>query len=336
MIVQLNSAALLGPRLAVALKVLLVVLAFVGCGTSLALRDYVRGMLQSASVDVAGIRNKKALEKKIYQIQERGNTLNVGVLVFDMNNLKLVNDNYGHDEGDRFIRTFASFLTRILTSDSFLARYGGDEFVIIEENATVEKLEQMCGRLQKIVDQYNVQAEHTISYAVGYEVSYRNHYYLIRDLLKIADGKMYQDKLMKKKKLPEGRPAGAVDNTVSQNISLHALSRKVYSVLNSGDADKKYAFVMADVKDFHLINDYCGYQTGNAVLKAILTRIVNRPETVFAYHFHSDVFVSIVDVTGEDRDEFVKKISTYNQALASAVRGGISSEISGTEYRHLF
>ena len=39
MIVQLNSAALLGPRLAVALKVLLVVLAFVGCGTSLALRD---------------------------------------------------------------------------------------------------------------------------------------------------------------------------------------------------------------------------------------------------------------------------------------------------------
>lgn len=41
------------------------------------------------------------------------------------------------------------------------------------------------------VDNYNLQAAYPISYAVGYEVSYKNHYYLIPDLMKIADSKMY-------------------------------------------------------------------------------------------------------------------------------------------------
>ena len=49
------------------------------------------------------------------------------------------------------------------------------------------------------VDNYNLQAAYPISYAVGYEVSYKNHYYLIPDLMKIADSKMYQDKAYKKK-----------------------------------------------------------------------------------------------------------------------------------------
>ena len=49
------------------------------------------------------------------------------------------------------------------------------------------------------VDNYNLQVAYPISYAVGYEVSYKNHYYLIPDLMKIADSKMYQDKAYKKK-----------------------------------------------------------------------------------------------------------------------------------------
>ena len=53
-------------------------------------------------------------------------------------------------------------------------------------------------QLQKIVDAYNMQAVHEISYAVGYEVSYKNHYYLVQDLMKHADEKMYRDKAFKK------------------------------------------------------------------------------------------------------------------------------------------
>ena len=85
---------------------------------------------------------EKSLEKKIQQLKDRDDTLNVGIMIFDLNNLKQVNDQYGHERGDDFIQSFASCLTRITTANSFLARFGGDEFVIIQEKTSLEELVQ--------------------------------------------------------------------------------------------------------------------------------------------------------------------------------------------------
>ena len=68
----------------------------------------------------------------------------------------------------------------------------------MEEQTSLEKLEQMNHKLQDMIDDYNQNAQHPLHYAVGYDVSYRNHYYLIPDLMKIADQKMYEDKRYKK------------------------------------------------------------------------------------------------------------------------------------------
>ena len=118
-------------------------LAILGGSLTLALKDYCQGVMQSASIDVAGIHNKKSLEKKLAQLEDKEDTLNVGVMMFDLNNLKVINDTYGHDEGDAFIRNFAALLTRILNENSFLARFGGDEFLIVQEHTTMEELEAL-------------------------------------------------------------------------------------------------------------------------------------------------------------------------------------------------
>lgn len=128
---------------ALLVRIILVTIALFGCALTLALKDYVQNMVQSEATDAVGIHNKKALEKKLNQIQELDDTLDVGIMMFDMNGLKYINDTFGHDEGDRFIKNFASFLTRILTENSFLARYGGDEFVIIQEHTSLDELEKM-------------------------------------------------------------------------------------------------------------------------------------------------------------------------------------------------
>ena len=177
------------------------VFALAGCGVSLALKDYLKSMIQSSAFDVAGVHNKKALEKQLQQIQDEDDTLDTGIMMFDLNNLKIINDTYGHEEGDVFIQTFASFLTRILTENSYLARFGGDEFLIIQRNTTWSQLEQMNIQLQTLIDEHNQTADHPLSYAVGYDISCKNHYYLIMDLLKIADEKMYQDKKYKKQQI---------------------------------------------------------------------------------------------------------------------------------------
>ena len=44
-----------------------------------------------------GVHNKKALEKKLYDLQEKEDTFNLGIMMFDLNNLKKINDTYGHE-----------------------------------------------------------------------------------------------------------------------------------------------------------------------------------------------------------------------------------------------
>lgn len=302
------------------LRMLLVTVALVGCSVSLALKDYIKGVIQSAAIDVAGVHNKKSLEKKLAQIQEQDDTLDVGILMFDLNNLKEINDTYGHDEGDRFIKTFAAFLTRILTENSFLARYGGDEFLIVQEHTTPKEMEEIEQKLQAIVDTYNLQATHPISYAVGYEVSYRNHYYLIPDLMKIADSKMYQDKAYKKKNQKRwGMSAEIPEGGIAQSVSAELLSERLYTMLTNGEKEKTYAFLMTDVREFHLINDYWGFDTGNQVLQFVLERMRLLEGNTFVYRFHSDIFVSVIDTKGKNEAELKEQIASYNRKIAKEI-----------------
>lgn len=172
-------------------------------------------------------------------------------MMFDLNNLKIINDTYGHEEGDVFIQTFASFLTRILTENSYLARFGGDEFLIIQRNTTWSQLEQMNIQLQTLIDEHNQTADHPLSYAVGYDISCKNHYYLIMDLLKIADEKMYQDKKYKKQQLAQ-KQQYLTKSGLAQSISSDSLKEKIFTILTNANGEKEYAFIMTDISKFHL------------------------------------------------------------------------------------
>lgn len=302
------------------LTFVIIVFALVGCSFMLVLWDYIRNVIRSSGVDVVGVHNKKSLEKKLQQIQDGEDTLNIGVMMFDLNNLKNINDTYGHEQGDIFIKTFASFLTRILTEDSFPARFGGDEFVIIQKDTTMAQLEQMNLKLQKLVDEYNQTAEHLISYAVGYDVSCKNHYYLVMDLIKIADQKMYQDKKYKKQKqhISSGRKR---ENNYREEQELYSsrLREKIFTILTNCSKKRKYAFIMTDVNKFHLINDYWGYETGTEMLQLVLQKMKMFPEGIFVERYHSDIFVGIMDVTGLSEEQVKEKLNGYNTVIKKEV-----------------
>ena len=86
-----------------------------------------------------------------------------------------------------------------------------------------------------------------------------------------------------------------------------------------GEPGKVYAFIMTDICDFHLINDYWGYETGNEVLQSVLKEMKHLKGTVFAYRFHSDIFVSVVDVAGEDTETFEKKLTSHYGKMTGEV-----------------
>lgn len=151
-----------------------------------------------AYTDVTGIKNKLAYQNHINRLNEASDTFSVGVLMFDLNNLKKVNDNLGHEMGDRYIESFSAILACLQNEHINAYRIGGDEFCVIMEKTNAVEMHQILERLEKDVNAYNEKHNIKISYARGYEISTRNHYYLMEELTKRADSRMYDNKRIMK------------------------------------------------------------------------------------------------------------------------------------------
>ena len=299
----------------------LIILSLVGCAVSLTLGDYLRNMIRSSGFDVAGVHDKKSLEKKLQQLQNADDTLNVGVMMFDLNDLKYVNDTYGHEKGDEFIQSFSYCLTRILDSDSFLARYGGDEFIIIQQNTSEASLRQMARKLNSLVQEYNSRTTLPLSYAIGYEVSYQNHYFMMQDLINAADQKMYQDKAHKKIAANKKFSSRSVcAGTAIPTISSETLSEKIRQIQSNTGNTHSLALISTDVENFHFINDKYGYSLGNEILNMVYEEIAGAPFTIFTTRFFSDVFISIADISDLTNDAFLSEIQALDRKICKRMR----------------
>lgn len=151
-----------------------------------------------AYTDVTGIKNKLAYQNHINRLNEASDTFSVGILMFDLNNLKKVNDNLGHEMGDRYIESFSAILACVQNERINAYRIGGDEFCVIMEKTNVVEIHQVLDKLEKDVAAYNEKHNIKISYARGYEISTRDHYYLMEELTKRADSRMYDNKRIMK------------------------------------------------------------------------------------------------------------------------------------------
>lgn len=89
------------------------------------------GYKQEAFVDsLTGVPNRRAFMEHATRLIEQRNGQPVTCLLFDLDNFKAVNDSYGHDAGDRVLRSFGEVLSRHLPARSF-GRLGGEEFAAI-------------------------------------------------------------------------------------------------------------------------------------------------------------------------------------------------------------
>ena len=282
-------------------------------------REMLSRLLVNAFRDITGVHNKKSLEKKIQDLNNRPDTFNIGVMMFDLNNLKHVNDTFGHEKGDEFIQAFTYCLTRILNQHSFLARYGGDEFALIQENTDEKELQQMIRQLDDLVREYNSHSSLSLSYAVGYEVSYRNHYFMMEDLMNTADKKMYKDKAQKKMLATWQAPAGT-GNKVIPTISSELLTQKIRQFQNRNDTISNIVLVSTDVENFHFINDKYGYSLGNEILNIVYEELASTPASLFTSRFFSDVFVSIVDTTEFSRNALLEQIQLLDRRICQRIQ----------------
>lgn len=94
------------------------------------------------------IKAKETFDKMV------ANRKDFSVILLDVDNFKAINDNYSHACGDEVLRTIATRMFPLMTSGSFfVARFGGDEFIVIYTNGTLEEESDDYNRLKKVFDE---------------------------------------------------------------------------------------------------------------------------------------------------------------------------------------
>ena len=123
------------------------------------------------------------------------------LVMFDLDGLKQINDEFGHEAGDSSIKDFARLLLKVFRESDVVARIGGDEFCVLLTDP--EEANSTCPleRLQERVDSYNAKRkqQYTLSFSAGVVPFDKKFHTSVDDLLRDADERMYSQKRSKKR-----------------------------------------------------------------------------------------------------------------------------------------
>lgn len=166
-------------------------------GASLAiLIMYINSLELKISLDpLTGIPNRLELMDHLSKtVKELKPDQHLYFMFIDVDSFKKINDNYGHNEGDRILRTLSSVISTFCKeTKSYCARYGGDELVILKVLSGDENINDLCRRL----DEHIIGSSIDVDISVGY-AKYSADDDSIQDLISRADNAMYLVKQAKK------------------------------------------------------------------------------------------------------------------------------------------
>jgi len=141
------------------------------------------------SDSLTGLSNRSAYESRISDIvQKRVKARTIGILVMDFNDLKTINDTFGHMEGDRVLQEFAENVTKLLPDSAEIFRIGGDEFVCFLYKTSHTNLRKLASFLE---NSFRTQRS---SVAVGFAFFIAGKAERFTDAIHRADSDMYRSK----------------------------------------------------------------------------------------------------------------------------------------------
>ena len=144
------------------------------------------------------IYNRAYFEEKKEQIK-KSEYLPIGIIMGDVNGLKVVNDTFGHLEGDKLLKNMANVLKKATSEDDFIFRWGGDEFVILMPNCNEVKCEETISRIMQECKtcKFNL-IEMSISLGSSIKETLQGNIY---ENLKEAEEKLYRQKFLQEKSI---------------------------------------------------------------------------------------------------------------------------------------
>lgn len=161
--------------------------------------------------ELTGLGNRRMCEKKLTELEEKEMSSDsmYAIISLDLNFLKHTNDTYGHEKGDELIKNFSDVLSNVFDLYGTVTRTGGDEFVVILDDITEEKVKSLLAQMLEQMEEKNKsESEVILSTAYGYamkgeiplnqEQNEKIELKVVdigpRAVYRIADDRMYENK----------------------------------------------------------------------------------------------------------------------------------------------
>ncbi|QCX33935.1 sensor domain-containing diguanylate cyclase [Caloramator sp. E03] len=136
---------------------------------------------------------EELMKNEIKRCERYGNTFSL--VMIDMDNFKMINDNYGHNIGDEVLKYFVYVLKHSIRATDILARYAGDEFIIVMHDSDSKKAAQKIESIREYFKK-NYYSDISIEFSAGICTYWKGA--SLEDIIISADSSMYEDKRKRK------------------------------------------------------------------------------------------------------------------------------------------
>jgi len=157
---------------------------------------------ESQTDALTGVNNRKSCEEYMRNIAEASRRQDFHFIMIDLDHFKLINDQFGHVQGDQALRDAANIIRHCFRKNDFVGRYGGDEFLVVTQ---AENAEMLVKRLEQEFAHFNDVAGrvYTLEISVGYDRYAANSHVKPHEFVAHVDAVMYAAKHYNKERRKE-------------------------------------------------------------------------------------------------------------------------------------
>jgi diguanylate cyclase (GGDEF)-like protein/PAS domain S-box-containing protein len=190
---------------------------------------------QALHDSLTGLPNRALLTDRLVHglAGARGRRTNLGVIFLDIDNFKSVNDSLGHTAGDELLRHTVDRIAAVIRPSDTVARFGGDEFVIVCDDATLNDTEKIAERILEAVQQPCLIGDNEVSVTASLGIVAADELATPESLLRDSDTAMYVAKSLGRNRVESFRESlrGKAERHLATTSALrHALARDEFIV----------------------------------------------------------------------------------------------------------
>ncbi len=208
------------------------------------------GRVKSIQILIADITSKKKAEEKLRYVRfhdsltglfnrayfeeeiKRLNTerqLPLSFIVGDINGLKLINDSFGNEEGDRVLKIIAAILKETCRKEDIISRWGEDEFSILLPKTTAEYTKKIVDRIKEACRK-TTKTKAKFNFSIGTSTKEKPEQN-IQDTIRDAQDEMYKNKLFELKSIPDSVISSLVDSLLQSSFETREHGKRVRKML---------------------------------------------------------------------------------------------------------